>query len=596
MRQKLRATSVLMSMAFQADARLAVYVMSLALAAALGNALVPLWLKLLADAAVARDVYRAMFVAAALAATGTASNLALWLRFNATQVLQEKTTLLIDGRLLALSLGVPGVEHHERPDYQNEMTLLREQRQLLGTALLATTWCLQLSVQMTIMIVLLASVHPLIILLPIFGLALPWSYRQAENTRRKALDATAEQSRKVNYLFEVATDAGSAKELHIFGLREEFLVRHRRLSEAVIQVRAGAELRAAVIGSLGWLLAALGYGGAIAFVLWLALRGAVTPGDVLMALGLAAQVFGFVAGSAEVFSWFLSTLTAMRRFLWLSDYAQDASAVPENQLPVPDKLENEIVFENVSFRYHHTETDVLSGVSLTIPAGSTVAIVGANGAGKTTLVKLLCRFYEVSEGRILVDGKDLRRFSAEEWRSRTSAAFQDFARFELRVQEAVGVGHLPGIGSVPAVEGALARAGAADLPASLPSGLETQLGRDWEGGTDLSGGQWQKLALGRAMMRGLPLLLVLDEPTASLDAHTEHDLFERYAEAAKVSAARAGTITLLVSHRFSTVRMADMIIVVDDGHIVESGSHRELMAKRGLYAELYDIQARAYQG
>jgi len=188
----------------------------------------------------------------------------------------------------------------------------------------------------------------------------------------------------------------------------------------------------------------------------------------------------------------------------------------------------------------------------------------------------------------------LRRLPLPAWRERLSAAFQDFARFEFLLRETVGVGHLPRIEEAPAVRAALARAGAADVPAALPAHMETQLGKAWEGGVELSGGQWQKLALGRSMMREQPLLVVFDEPTAALDAPTEHALFERFAAAAR-SGQSAGTVTLLVSHRFSTVRMADLIVVLAGGRVVEQGSHAELMIQDGTYAELYRLQSRAYQ-
>ena len=223
-----------------------------------------------------------------------------------------------------------------------------------------------------------------------------------------------------------------------------------------------------------------------------------------------------------------------------------------------------------------------------------MALVGENGAGKTTLVKLLARFYEPSAGRILVDGVDLRQLDPAAWRGRLSAAFQDFQRFEFRLREAVGVGDLPAIADDRAVRAALARAGADALASALPAGLETQLGRGWPGGVDLSGGQWQVLALGRALLREAPLLLVFDEPTATLDAPTEHALVERLVAAARAGETR-GTVTLVVSHRFSTVRMADRIVVLDAGRVRESGSHEALMAAGGLYAELYELQARAYR-
>ena len=239
---------------------------------------------------------------------------------------------------------------------------------------------------------------------------------------------------------------------------------------------------------------------------------------------------------------------------------------------------------------------MLEDVDLLLPAGKTIAIVGENGAGKTTLVKLLARLYEPNAGRILVDGVDLRRFPVEAWRARISAGFQDFGRFELVARESVGIGDLPESRSDDerASRRSTARRQATSQRRSRP-GSRPSSGATFDGGTDLSIGQWQKVALGRAMMRPAPLLLVLDEPTASLDAPTEHSLFERFAVAAQDAAALTGAITILVTHRFSTVRMADLILVVDDGRISESGTHDELMRRGGLYAELYELQAAAYR-
>jgi ATP-binding cassette subfamily B protein len=257
---------------------------------------------------------------------------------------------------------------------------------------------------------------------------------------------------------------------------------------------------------------------------------------------------------------------------------------------VPQSLEQGIRFEHVSFAYPGTEKLVLEDVSLELAPGSVVALVGENGAGKSTLVKLLCRMYRPTRGRILVDGVDLARLEPVGWRERLAGAFQDFFRFELRAKHSVGLGDVPRLEDAPAVAAAIERAGASDVIQQLGRGLETQLGATWKEGQDLSFGQWQKLALARGFMRDKPLVLVLDEPTAALDAETEHALFERYAEAV-----RGDQITLLVSHRFSTVRMADFIVVLDGARVIETGSHESLMAKRGSYAELYGMQAAAYR-
>ena len=262
---------------------------------------------------------------------------------------------------------------------------------------------------------------------------------------------------------------------------------------------------------------------------------------------------------------------------------------------VPAALTAGIRLDAVSYRYPGRSEETLSEVSVLLPAGATVAIVGDNGAGKTTLVGLLAGLQRPTAGRILIDETDLADLDPQDWRERVSAGFQDHARFEFSIQQSVGLGLLPRLDDAVAVTAALDRAGAADVAENAPAGLATQLGPSWPGGVDLSGGQWQKLAIGRAMMRTDPLLLLLDEPTAAIDAETEHELFARWTEAASATRRRSGAITVLVSHRFSTVRMADLILVLRDGGICERGSHAELMAAGGVYAELFELQARAYR-
>jgi ATP-binding cassette subfamily B protein len=369
------------------------------------------------------------------------------------------------------------------------------------------------------------------------------------------------------------------------------LVRDRRAAWArwyaeVSTARDGS----AVWHSLAWAVFGAGYVGAIVFV---SAGLHASPGDVLLVLAAGARLSAYVGATVGEIGFLRGIwLDGSRRLAWLEDYA--ASFEERADAEVPDRIVEGIRLEHVTFTYPGTSTPVLRDVDLQLPAGGVVAIVGENGAGKSTLVKLLSKFYTPTSGRILVDGVDLARMPAAGWRSRLAGAYQDFFRFELRARHTVGVGDLPLHDDEPAVVGAVGRAGAEDVVAVLPQHLSTQLGKAWPEGVDVSFGQWQKLALARGFMRERPLLLVLDEPTAALDAETEHALFERYAAGARRHNPNGG-ITILVSHRFSTARMADLIVVLDGARVTEVGSHEELIALGGQYADLYDIQARAYR-
>ena len=403
-----------------------------------------------------------------------------------------------------------------------------------------------------------------------------------------------ETRRSGRHLFGLLTTAAPAREARIFGLTDELISREEANWSTMTRVLTRAKLRAAALRTAGWLPFAFGYIAAVALVTVRATRGQATPGDVVLVANLAGQLNFQVTQATQMVSESTGTLRMLRHYMWLQDVAAAASreAIRRRVGPpasVPARLAHGIDLEDVTFRYPGTTRDVLASVCIHISAGSTVAIVGENGAGKTSIVKLLCRCYEPVSGRITVDGVDLASMQVDEWRSRCAAGFQDFVKFELLLRQAVGVGDIARIDDSRVVAVALQRAGP-----PLPVGLDAQLGKEWEKGADLSEGEWQRVAIARATMRDAPLLLILDEPTSALDAHAEHALFERYASAARSVARTTGAITLLVSHRFSTVRMADHIVVVADGKVVEQGDHRSLMSAGGLYAELYGMQAHAY--
>lgn len=505
----------------------------------------------------------------------------------------EKTTHALAQRIAILAASIPTLEHFERPDYADRVELARSRRALVAYALPSLGVGVAMGLQIALVIGLLGLTHPLLMLLPLFGV--PGILASSRIQRReRALDlAQAERTRVYQHLFDVAVTPVGAAEARVFGLSETLLGRRRAIWRELDRERVGMLLPHQFVSFLGSILLAGGFALAVVFVIDRALRGESTPGDVVMTVSLAAAMRSQMLAANASMATLRSSLDAGRHYLWLEDYA---SARQKHRLflPLPQRLAKGIDLERVSFTYPGTEREVLRDITLKITAGSSVAIVGENGAGKTTLVKLLCALYSPSEGRILIDGNDLRDVDFEEWRRRVSTAFQDFTRFEFVASETVGVGDLPSIENIPAVVSALKRAGAADVPEKLPSGLKTPLGRSWEGGHELSEGQWQKLALGRAMMRERPLLLILDEPTASLDAPTEYALFGRYSEEAKRVAESVGSITVLVSHRFSTVRMADQIVVMSKGAIIEKGSHDDLIDAGGTYAELFGIQARQY--
>ena len=498
-------------------------------------------------------------------------------------------------RIGTLTCAAPFLEHFERHDYLTEIDALRERRRNLAGAPAQTLGMLKSAVQFVGVAVLLALVWPPLIVVPLLAVAPAVADRKAAKIEKRSDDDLADPRRLLGDLFSLASTAAPARELRTFGVTEGLLARHRRLGDEVNRRALRAAHVAALTEAAGWVLYAAGFGVAIVALVLRAAHGAASPGAVVEVVSLLRRAQRQVTGASTSAGSFATAATTADRLLWLEDYV--AEVKPATGGPAPDELTDGIRFDHVGFTYPGQETAVLSDICLTLKAGSTVAVVGENGAGKSTLIKLLTGMYRPTSGRITVDGQDLADIAPEPWRAATTGAFQDFVRFAMSLGDGVGAGDLPRIDERDVVLGAIRRAGAGDMVqdgaeggASL--GLDTLLGA-YVGGRALSEGQWQRLALARGLMRDRPLLIVLDEPTASLDAPSEAALFASYREAAGSRA--AGTITVLVSHRFGTVHMADQIIVVDGGRVTESGDHESLISRGGTYAELFALQAAGYK-
>ena len=391
----------------------------------------------------------------------------------------------------------------------------------------------------------------------------------------------------LNYLETLLTGNDTVKEIKLFGLGEPLLKRYQELFTLFyLEDRAIAEKR--TLAGLGWgMLSNLAYYGSYAWIILRTVSGLITLGDMTMFLSIFKQSQGS----------FRSLLDSLNRVyesnLYLDNLInylnlQPKLAAPTNGKIAPEPILHGIEFKHVSFRYPGSEVYVLKDINLHIQPGERIALVGLNGAGKTTLIKLLTRLYDPTDGQILLDGIDLREYDLTSLQQRFGVIFQDFVRYQFTVQENIGFGQIDALNDLNRIEEAAKRGGASQIIAEMPQGYDTMLGRRWEKGQELSGGQWQKIALSRAFMRKAEVL-VLDEPTSALDAEAEYEVFRRFGELME------GRIAVLISHRFSTVRMADRIVVLSAGKIVELGSHQELIDMDGAYAHLFNLQAEGYR-
>lgn len=395
------------------------------------------------------------------------------------------------------------------------------------------------------------------------------------------------ERRQLDYLRQVGASVETAKEVKIFNLHRFLIDRYRLLAERFYRANRTLARKRAFWGALLAALGTLGYYAAYAYIAWRTIRGDFSIGDLTFLSGSFLRLRQLLEGLLTGFS------QVAGQALYLDDLFSFFAIEPEirsrpDAVPVPRPIREGFVFENVGFRYPDAGRWAVRHLDFQLRAGEVIALVGENGAGKTTLVKLLARLYDPDEGRILLDGRDLRDYDLDDLRANMGVIFQDFVRYHLSAGENIGVGQVDAMSDATRIRGAARRALADEVIDALPEGYEQLIGRRFKSGVDLSGGQWQKIAIARAYMRDAQVM-ILDEPTAALDARAEFEVFQRFKELSEQRTA------VLISHRFSSVRMADRILVLADGRIEASGTHEQLMTEGGRYAELFELQAAGYR-
>lgn len=555
----MRALGLLVGTAFRADRRGLLMSLCSPLAA-LAYPLLAYWLKVIVDG-------RTLLGVSGLLGTIVARWAVDYFCTAVQATLVERVGFVFENEVLRLCSELPDLRAFEDPEFQDQLELLRQGQGSLASSLEALFQAVAAIISTGSTVVLLAAVHPILLLFLL--LALPAIPVAAAQQRWRAIgerESAAPMRLRRHLRGLLLSGAGEPR---VFGWEREIARRHRVAAHSAARPVISAQRRVVAAAAGQELLFAAAFAGAVGYMLWAATHGRASAGDVVLTVVLCRQAQQTVLWPVNSVASLSGALPTAKRLLWLR------KAVPHS-VHAETPVAGEIALDRVSFSYPGAARPAIHDFSARLRTGSVVALVGENGSGKSTLVKLLCGLYRPSGGTITAEGAPLDR-------PRISAAFQDFVRFELRSGHAVGIGDLPLLDDEKAIERALDRAGSA-----LPTDI--QLGSQWPGGVDLSTGQWQQLALARAMMRRDPTLLVLDEPTASLDAQTEHALFERY-----IDAAAPDEILLLVSHRFSTVRSADLILVLDEGRLLESGTHDELIVSGGRYAELFALQANAYR-
>jgi ATP-binding cassette subfamily B protein len=487
-------------------------------------------------------------------------------------------------KALALDL-----QYFEDPSFYDKLQNARREADFRALGIINGSFMLaQNVITLLSFVVTLLIFSPLIALL-LFGATIPSFIAQNRysHLQFRLLTWRAPESRRMQYLEQVLTVDNSVKEVKLFGLGEPLLRRYTEMFWKIFREDEALARRRSLVSLLWGLVATASFYVAYGWIVYQTVAGVITLGGMTLYLTVIRQSQGTFTGIFDNLNRLYENGLFMDNLFGFLELTPQM-ARPAQPAAVPERFRRGLEFRDVSFRYPGRDDWALRQINLRIAPGEKLALVGPNGAGKTTLIKLLTRLYDPTEGQILLDGVDLRDYDPDEVRSKIGVIFQDFVRYQLTVRENIGFGRIEELDNRPRLESAAERGGADEVVAELPDGYETTLGRWFDRGFELSGGQWQKIALGRAFMRDGEVL-VLDEPTAALDAEREHEIFQRFRELTE------GKIAVLISHRFSTVRMADRIAVLENGQITELGSHEELVAAGGTYARLFEMQASGYR-
>jgi ATP-binding cassette subfamily B protein len=498
-------------------------------------------------------------------------------------LLGQRVNVMILEKALTLELA-----HFEDSEFYDKLTQARREASSRPLSLVTRTFGLvQNAISLSSYAVLLFAFSPWAVVI-LIGAGLPSFFAEAKfsGDAFRLFRWRSPDTRMQMYLETVIAREDGVKEVKLFQLGPKLLQRYRAIFNRLFVEDRALTIRRDTWGFLLGLVASVAFYGAYAWIVLATIYGRITLGAMTMYLVLFRQ------GQSAV-SAILTAISGMYEDnLYLSnlyDYLEQPVPVRRGSSPKGPDPERGLEFEHVSFAYPGADGKALTDISLELRRGESLALVGENGSGKTTLIKLLTRLYEPTEGRILLDGLDLRDWDVEVLRRRIGVIFQDFGRYQFTIGENIGAGDVRHMDDEVRQEAAAETGMAAPFIDSMPERYNTQLGRWFKGGRELSGGQWQKIALSRAFMRSEADILVLDEPTAAMDAAAEAQMFELFREEAR------NKMTILISHRFSTVRAADQIVVLHDGRIIESGTHESLLVEKGTYAQLFQLQARGYQ-